>query len=155
RIRARRGNRFSRRAAAHPARAPVPTAAPHRIGASLVQAAPPRRDAQRAAHRTCADPAALARGARFARALTDLPQPGPREGGKQRGSTGIVAAVVRAAVAACAEPTQPTAPVEEPQCARPGGKFTLPAVTFPHGTTGIIEADTKATNKGTFTKCSY
>lgn len=73
----------------------------------------------------------------------------------QRRSTGIVAAVVLAAVAACAEPTQPTAPVEVPQFARAGGKFTFPAVTFPDGTTGIIEADTKATNKGTFTKCSY
>lgn len=70
----------------------------------------------------------------------------------------IIATLALAALAACAEPTAPvrrTDALDRPQFASAGGKFDFRDVTFPDGTTGIIEAGTKATKKGTFTLCSY
>lgn len=70
----------------------------------------------------------------------------------------ILATLTLAALAACAEPTAPvqrTAAPSHPQFASAGGKFSFQDVTFPDETTGIIEAGTKATRKGTFTQCSY
>jgi len=70
----------------------------------------------------------------------------------------IIAVLALAALAACAEPTAPvrrTDALDRPQFASAGGKFDFQDVTFPDETTGIIEAGTKATRKGTFTQCSY
>src|SRR5690606_10205796 len=82
-----------------------------------------------------------------------------REGGIMlRPTHAIIAMLALAALAACAEPTAPvrrTDAPDRPQFAAAGGKFEFQDVTFPDETTGIIEAGTKATRKGTFTQCSY